>query len=82
MELAQKVSVSIDPAVMRFMQDYLASSHSKSRSAVVNEALRLLERRENERALESAYRQSAATDLIVAQAFAGSLNDGLNDEAW
>ncbi len=36
----------------------------------------------NERALESAYRQSAATDLIVAKAFSGSLNDGLNDEAW
>ena len=82
MQLAQKVSVSIDPAVMRFMEGYLAASHGKSRSAVVNEALRLLEQRENERALESAYRQSAPIDLLVAHEFEGSLQDGLNDEAW
>ncbi len=48
----------------------------------VNQERPPLEQRENERALESAYRQSAPTDLIVTQAFAGSLNDGLNDEAW
>ena len=85
MELAQKISVSIDPAVRRFLEGYLASGRSKSRSAVVNEALRLLEQRENERALELAYRQSAPSDLLLAQEFQRSLQDGLTgprDEAW
>jgi len=85
MELAQKISVSIDPAVRRFLEGYLASGRSKSRSAVVNEALRLLEQRENERALELAYRQSAPSDLVLAQEFQGSLQDGLagpSDETW
>ncbi len=85
MELAQKISVSIDPAVRRFLEGYLASGCSKSRSAVVNEALRLLEQRENERALELAYRQSAPSDLVLAQEFQSSLQDGLagpSDETW
>jgi len=57
----------------------------QSRSAVVNEALRLLEQRENERALELAYRQSAPSDLVLAQEFQSSLQDGLagpSDETW
>lgn len=85
MELAQKISVSIDPAVRRFLEAYLANGRSKSRSAVVNEALRLLEQRENEHALELAYRQSAPGDLLLAQEFQSSLQDGLTgprDETW
>lgn len=85
MELAQKISVSIDPAGRRFLEAYLASGRSKSRSAVVNEALRLLEQRENERALELAYRQSAPGDLVLAQEFQSSLQDGFagpNDATW
>ena len=82
MQLAQKISISLDPAVMQFMEAYLARTASKSRSSVVNEALRLLEQRERERALELAYRQSAPSDLLLAQEFQGSLNDGLADETW
>lgn len=47
MELGQKITVSIDPAVRRFLEAYLAGDRSKSRPAVVNQALRLLEQREN-----------------------------------
>jgi len=51
----------------------------------VNQALRLLEQRENERALELAYRQSTPSDLILAQEFQSILQDGLTaprDETW
>ena len=85
MQLAQKISVSLDPGMLRFLEAYLASSRSKSRSAAVNEALRLLEQRENERALEVAYRESAPNDLIFAHEFESSLQDGLrgaSDETW
>jgi len=37
----------IDPASRRFLEAYLAGGRSKCRPAVVNQALRLLEQREN-----------------------------------
>lgn len=82
MQLAQKISVSIDPGAFAFLESYLAKKSRKSRSSVVNEALHVLEQRERERALESAYAQSAPTDLHMVREFDASLNDGLADEAW
>ena len=82
MQLAQKISVSLDPGMMGFMNDYLERNHLKSRSSVIHQALRLLEQREKEQELEAAYRQSAASDLTVAQEFSAAAGDGLADEAW
>ena len=82
MQLAQKISVSLDPGSMGFMEAYRIRNKSKSRSSVINEALRALEQREQERVLEWAYQQSAPSDRIVAEAFSASDADGLADQAW
>lgn len=82
MQLAQKVSISLDPAMIGFMQGYVKRNHLKSRSSVIHQALRLLEQSEKERELEAAYRQSAPSDLLAAQEFASAAGDGLADEAW
>ena len=82
MQVAQKVSISLDPAMIGFMQGYVKRNHLKSRSSVIHQALRLLEQTEKERELEAAYRQSAPTDLMVAQEFVSAAGDGLADETW
>ena len=82
MQIAQKVSISLDPSMIGFMHGYVKRNHLKSRSSVIHHALRLLEQTEKERELETAYRQSAPSDLMVAQEFGSTTGDGLADEAW
>ena len=67
---------------MKFVNAYLKRHTKKSRSQVVGEALRLLQRQEQEAHLESAYAQSAAADRLIAAEFSGADNDGLEHEAW
>jgi antitoxin ParD1/3/4 len=81
-EAVSKISISLDQTVMRFMESYRERHHAKSRSQVVDEALRLLERQESERLLEQAYAESAAEDAIVNAEFEGTLMDGLEHETW
>jgi Arc/MetJ-type ribon-helix-helix transcriptional regulator len=64
------------------MTDYQAKTGQKSRSAVVEEALRLLAERDAEAELASAYAASAAQDLAMAQEARSTYNDGLSHEAW
>ena len=80
--LAQKISISLDPATMKFVDAYLRRHKDKSRSQLIGEALRLLQRQEREAQLESAYAQSAAADRLIAAEFSGADNDGLDHEAW
>ena len=80
--LAQKISISLDPVIMKFVDAYLKRHKEKSRSQLIGEALRLLQRQELEAQLESAYAQSAAADRLIAAEFAGTDNDGLDHEAW
>ena len=82
MQLAQKISVSLDPGTLGFMEAYRIRHKSKSRSSVITEALRALEQREQERTLEWAYLQSAPSDRIVAEGFSSSDADGLADNTW
>jgi Arc/MetJ-type ribon-helix-helix transcriptional regulator len=85
MQLAQKLSVSLDPALVQFVDEYSARNAAKSRSAVVNQALRLMQQHERDSALELAYAQSAPADRLLAQEFAASLADGLGSpdtQAW
>ncbi|MFN3595304.1 MAG: ribbon-helix-helix domain-containing protein [Thiobacillaceae bacterium] len=73
--LSEKLSISLPPDAVAFIESYRAAHAIKSRSQVVELALRKL--REEE--LESAYREAAAqTDPLWEQTVA----DGLNDEAW
>jgi len=74
MAVAEKVSISLPPPLVRFVECYKNSYH-KSRSQVIVEALQLLQEKE----LEEAYRQANEEidthwDVTVA--------DGLANEAW
>ena len=80
--LAQKLSISLDPTTMKFVEAHLKQHKEKSRSQLIAEALRLLQRQEREAQLESAYAQSAVTDRLIAAEFSGADNDGLDHEAW
>lgn len=64
------------------MAAYQAKTGRKSRSAVVEEALRLLAQREEEAELASAYAASAVQDIAMAQEAQATYNDGLSHEAW
>jgi metal-responsive CopG/Arc/MetJ family transcriptional regulator len=77
-----KFSVSIESSLVGFMAAYQAKTGHKSRSAVVEEALRLLAARDAEAELASAYAASAVQDLAMAQEAQSSYNDGLRHEAW
>ncbi len=77
-----KLSVSITSPLVAFMGAYQAKTGLKSRSAVVEDALKLLAAREAEAELAAAYAESAGQDLAVANEALVALNDGLAHEAW
>jgi Arc/MetJ-type ribon-helix-helix transcriptional regulator len=77
-----KISISLDQTIMGFMESYRQRHQTKSRSQVVDEALRLLEQREQERLLEEEYAASAPEDRIVLKDFEHTMMDGLEHEAW
>jgi metal-responsive CopG/Arc/MetJ family transcriptional regulator len=77
-----KLSVSIDASLVGFMTTYQAKSGLKTRSAVVEQAVRYLAEREADAELELAYAASAVQDLAMAQEAQATLNDGLGHEAW
>jgi metal-responsive CopG/Arc/MetJ family transcriptional regulator len=77
-----KFSVSIESSLVGFLTAYQAKTGQKSRSAVVEEALRLLAERESEAELARAYAASAIQDAAMAQEAQASYNDGLSHETW
>ena len=82
MQTVQKLSVSLDPAAMAFIDVYRQRHKAASRSQVVNFALHTLERLERERSLEAAYRLSSQDDAQLNAEFDGVAMDGLAHEAW
>ncbi len=82
MQTAQKLSVSLDPAAMAFIDVYRQRHKSASRSQVVSVALHTLERLERERSLEAAYCLSSQDDAQLNAEFDGVAMDGLAHEAW
>ena len=77
MQLSQKISVSLDLAILNFIDRYAADHSAKGRSAVVAKALRLLQLTEQESYLAEAYAQSASQDKQIAAEFDATLSDGL-----
>ncbi len=77
-----KLSVSIDSSLAGFMNAYQEKAGLKTRSAVVEQAVRLLAEREAEADLARAYAASAVQDLATAQEAQTTYNDGLSHEAW
>lgn len=77
MQFAQKISVSLDPSMLSFIDRYASDHAAKGRSAVVAQALRLLQRSEEESYLSAAYAESAEQDKQMAAEFDITLADGL-----
>ena len=77
MQLSQKISVSLDLAILNFIDRYAADHSAKGRSAVVAKALHLLQLTEQESYLAEAYAQSASQDKQIAAEFDATLSDGL-----
>lgn len=85
-----KLSISIEEPLVAFMARYQQQHARKSRSAVVEDALRLLVEREADAELAAAYAASAAQDRAMAQEASDTYGDGLakpdlggsGDEAW
>ena len=70
-----KLSISVSPALVKFVEDYKDEHGLATKSSVVERALELLRSRE----LERAYAQ-AATEVDPAWEEASA--DGLANEAW
>ncbi|GJD20131.1 hypothetical protein RIVM261_050870 [Rivularia sp. IAM M-261] len=71
----EKLSISLPPSLVEFIENYKLSKGCKSRSQVIEEALELLRNRE----LEEAYRLASAE---VDSAWDVTVADGLADETW
>jgi Arc/MetJ-type ribon-helix-helix transcriptional regulator len=72
---SQKISISLPPEIVSFIEHYKATTGCQSRSQVISEALLLLQSRE----LEQAYRQASEE---VDEAWEVTTGDGLSDETW
>ena len=83
MQSAQKLSITLAPAAVAFIETYRKRHKAASRSQVIGEALRALEQRERELNLEAAYTASAQDDLAINTEFDAVAMDGLDrNEAW
>ena len=71
----EKLSVSLPRVLIRFVSEYQTTHTRKSRSEVIQEALKLLQQRE----LEYCYREASKE---VDPAFEATSLDGLDDETW
>ena len=77
-----KLSVSIQDPLVGFMTAYQQRHGLKSRSAVLEDALRLLAERDAEAELAAAYAASAEQDSAMAREAQSTYADGLAHEAW
>lgn len=78
MQLAQKISVSLDSVNLSFLDRYATAHATKGRSAVIAIALQLLQKTEQEDMLHAAYAASAQQDVAMAAQFDATLSDGLS----
>ena len=77
----QKLCLSLDPELIRFMDRYALMHGGISRSQAVSDALTLMRARD-ESILEAAYRASSPADRRMARAMTSVANDGLEDIRW
>lgn len=71
----QKLSISLSQPLYEFVEKYQKMHHCKSRSAVINEALYLLQHMQ----LESCYKEA---NKEIDDTFEATTFDGLDDETW
>lgn len=72
---SQKISISLPPSLITFIEHYKVAKGCQSRSSVIYEALQLLRDRE----LEQAYRNASSE---VDADWEITVGDGLADETW
>ncbi|PZU96138.1 MAG: CopG family transcriptional regulator [Pseudanabaena sp.] len=72
---SQKISISLPPQMLAFLDHYQKATGSPSRSQVISKALSLLQSQE----LEQAYREAS---LEVDETWEIAIGDGLGDETW
>ena len=83
MQNAQKLSITLAPSAVAFIETYRQRHNAASRSQVISEALSALEQREREHGLEAAYAASAQEDSALNAEFDAVAADGLDsDETW
>lgn len=70
-----KLSVSLPDTILHFVDKYQLEHACKSRSEVINQAIKLLQQKE----LEHYYRLASNE---VDPTFDVTANDGLDDETW
>ena len=71
----EKISISLPPHLVKFIENYQLASGYKSRSQVIEKAVELLRSQELEQAYRDASREvDSDWDVTVA--------DGLTDETW
>ena len=75
MTQAEKISISLPPSLLQFIETYKVTKGCKSPSQVIEVALELLRNQE----LESAYRQASSE---IDTAWDITIADGLTDETW
>lgn len=72
---SQKISISLPPDMVTFIEHYKEARGCQSRSQVIFQALSLLQSRE----LEQAYCEAS---LEVDEAWEITVGDGLSNETW
>ncbi len=72
---SQKLSISLPPSLVQFIERYQAIAGCQSRSMVIAEALKLLQERELEKAYQDASQE-------IDPAWEVTVKDGLSDETW
>ena len=71
----EKISISLPSSLIQFLETYKTTYQYKSRSQVIEKALKQMQEQELEQAYKEANQEiDAAWDLTVA--------DGLADETW
>jgi len=72
---AEKLSISLSPDLVQFIENYKLAKGCKSRSQVIEQALELLRNQE----LEAAYQEASGE---IDPLWEISIADGLSDETW
>ena len=75
MHQIEKLSISLPTSMTKFVYDYQQTHACKSRSEVIQQALKLLQERE----LAKQYLEANAE---IEEAFEITTGDGLEDETW
>jgi metal-responsive CopG/Arc/MetJ family transcriptional regulator len=79
---ATKISISLDPSSLRLLEQIRRTYKCASRSQAVARSLMLFKEVTEQHALEEAYAQSSADDVMVNASFANAQADGLANETW